>query len=180
MKKTITASITGLSLLFLASCGDKPAEQNSAQSEQPQASPLENIVLKDEPTTAISIAEAKQKPTPGKEVTIKAKVIGRSAPIVDGLAVILVGDPEKLTSCDLMPDDHCTTPWDVCCDDPDEIKNHTATIQVLDKDGKLVKNSLRGIGGLKELSYLTISGVIDEKSSKDNLVINASGIYIKP
>lgn len=177
MKLTILASITTLGLFFMTSCGEKPATEAS-KTEQ-KSSVLDSIILKEEPAEAISVNAARQNPEHGKTITVTGKVMGTPSPIVEGRAVIVIGDPAKLTSCDLRPEDSCTTPWDVCCDDQEVIKNNIATIQVLDKDGKRIKESLRDVGGIKELSVLTITGVIDESSSKDNLIINATGIYPK-
>lgn len=106
--------------------------------------------------------------------------MGRKDPFVAGRAMLVLGDPAKLTSCDIKDCSECPTPWDVCCDDPDDIKNFTATVQVLDADGKLIKQGLKGNHGIKELSQLIVTGTVAEGSNADNLLINATGIFIKP
>lgn len=178
MKATVLASMTTLGILFLTSCGEKQTPE-ATKTEQ-QSSSLEYLILKEEPADAVSVNAAKKNPEPGKEITITGKVMGTTSPIVENRAVVVIGDPAKLTSCDLRPGDSCTTPWDVCCDEQEVISANIATIQVLDKERNRIKETLRGVGGLKELSELTITGVIDESSSKENLIINATGIYLKP
>ncbi len=83
-----------------------------------------------------------------------------------------------ISSCNRLHGDSCSTPWDVCCDDPDVIQASIATIQVVDADGKLHKSGLKGLGGIKELSQLVVQGTIADGSGPDNLIINATGIHI--
>jgi hypothetical protein len=168
--------------LAIVSCKQKAG--SDAKSETANTTPIttgvESIMLKSEPADALSIAEIRKSVEPGQTITLAGKVIGNRAPFVEGRAMVVLGDPAKLTSCDLRPEDACTTPWDVCCDDPGDIKNFTATIQVIDADGKLIKQGLKGINGIKELSQLIITGTIADGSNADNLLVNATGIYVKP
>ena len=106
--------------------------------------------------------------------------MGSKSPFVAGRAMVILGDPDKLTSCDIKHGDRCLTPWDVCCDDHDDIKNFTATIQIVAQDGKLVKAGLKGLKGIQELSQLIITGTVADGSNADNLLINATGIYVQP
>jgi len=175
--KTILASIASISILSLTSCGDKKVESKN----QPETATikLSKYLLSEKPTSSISVSTARQNPTPGQEVTITGKIMGTMNPIVESAAVIVIGDPTKMTSCDLIHDDSCSTPWDVCCDDNEEVKANIATIQLVDKNGKRIKQTLRGLNNLKELSKVVVKGTIDESSSKENLIINASALYIE-
>ena len=164
--------------LAIVSCKQK-AEPEVA-STTPNTTGIESVILKAEPANALSIAKIRQSVEPGQTITLAGKVIGNRAPFVEGRAMVVLGDPAKLTSCDLRPEDACATPWDVCCDEPGDIKNFTATIQVIDADGKLLKQGLKGVSGIQELSQLVVTGVIAEGSNADNLLVNATGIYVKP
>jgi len=105
--------------------------------------------------------------------------MGRKEPFIDGRALVVLGDPAVITSCDLRPGDNCPTPWDVCCDDHGDIKASTATIQILDSNGKPLKQGLKGVSGIKELSNIIVTGTIAEGSNTDNLLVNATGIFVK-
>jgi len=164
--------------LAIVSCkkNETPAVANST----PNTADLESIMLKSEPGNALSIAEIRKSVEPGQTITLAGKVMGNRAPFVEGRAMVVLGDPSKLTSCDLKESDACKTPWDVCCDEPSDIKKFTATIQVIDADGKLINQGLKGVNGIKELSHLIITGTIADESNADNLLVNATGIYVKP
>lgn len=54
------------------------------------------------------------------------------------------------------------------------------TVQVVDEEGKLVKKTLRGVGGVKELSTVTVTGEVAEGSNDSNMLINAAGIFVHP
>ena len=166
------------SLAFI-SCKEKSKVEVSSTTTSPNTT-LESVLLKTAPADAQSIALARASVEVGEIITLKGKIMGRKDPFVDGRAMVVLGDPDKLTSCDLRPEDQCQAPWDVCCDDPDDIKNFTATIQVMDADGKLIKQGLKGIDGMSELSHLVVTGTIAEGSNAGNLLINATGIYVQP
>ena len=176
--KSTAILIAACSALVFVSCQKKDEAKSPESSEVSHA--LETIILTSAPADAKSIAEIRQSVTPGETITLKGKVMGSKAPFVAGRAMVVLGDPDKLTSCDIKHGDRCATPWDVCCDDHDDIKNFTATIQVLDQDGKLIKLGLKGVNNIQELSHLIVTGTIADGSNADNLLINATGIYVQP
>lgn len=174
----LALSITAVaSLLTITSCGKKTEVTSSVTPSTESA--LTSIILDSEPADALSITEVRQSIEIGKKITMAGTVMGRMEPFVDGRALVVLGDPTIITACNLRPDDHCSTPWDVCCDDHDAIKASTATIQVVDADGRPFKQGLKGAGGIKELSDLVITGSIAKGSSKDNLLVSATGIFVK-
>ena len=174
-------TILFLSLFALISC--KPSEKSPESPETGTApaqstSSLDAILLPGAPTGAVSVTEARKDPSPGKEITISGDIIGRTNVFVPNRAMLILGDPGVITSCNRISGDGCPTPWDVCCDDPDVISKSIATVQVVDADGNLLKSGLKGLGGMKELSQLVVQGTIADGSSADNLVINATGIHV--
>ena len=126
---------------------------------------------------AVSVVEAR-KLKAGDKVTVKGKVMGAKNIFVDNRALMIIGDPGKITSCDDRPDDPCPTPWDVCCDDDKDIKDGTLSVQVLGADGNVLKTGLKGKGGLKELSYVIIKGTVSTDSTADSMTINAESIAL--
>jgi hypothetical protein len=174
--KSITILAT-LVTLTLASCNDKTTTSVDTPPENNKGTLLA-VLLPTLPKGAITITEARKNPTPGTKLVLSGKIMGNESPLVDSRAMLTLGDPTKLTSCDLNPDDPCETPWDVCCDDLDLRKNSIATIQVLDANGKPLKKGLRGLGGLRELSSLVIVGEVAKGSNKDNFLVTATGIHV--
>lgn len=55
-----------------------------------------------------------------------------------------------------------------------------ATIQVVDASGSVLRGHLKGIGGLKELSNVVVTGRVAPVSGNNVLVVNATGIFIEP
>lgn len=166
-----------VTLLTLTSCKPKASEaSNSSASEN--SSSLSRYLLAEPPIHAVSVSQLFANPTPGTEVIVTGEVIGRLEPFVEGRAMVVLGDPSKITPCNRNPDDQCETPWDVCCDDPEVIKKSIATIQIVDEMNRPLKQGLKGLGGLRELSTLTVVGTIAEGSNDNNLLINASGIHV--
>jgi hypothetical protein len=174
--KIIPSAITMAAAIAVISCdgGRDPAGDPTGST----SGKLEAILLDTAPPDAVSIVEARKAPVVGEMVAVTGKIMGREEPFVEGRAMVLLGDPATLVSCDLRPGDDCPTPWDNCCDDPDIIKNSIATIQVVTEDGGLLKEGLRGLGGIKELSSLVVTGTVAEGSGPENLVINATGIHV--
>lgn len=177
LKNILTAGLLSGSLA-LVSCSEKTAETTGTTPEKSEDS-LEAIILTEAPEGAVHVAELRKQSKVGDKVNFQAKVIGSTTVMVDGRAIMVVGDPQVLTSCDLHPGDACTTPWDVCCDDHDDIKNNIVTVQVVDAEGSPLKQGLRDVGGIKELSELVITGEVAEGSGDDNMIVNATGIFVK-
>ncbi len=165
-------------LFALASCSEK--QEATENHDKANTGELESFILKTAPENAQPIYTTRESAKPGDTITVHGKVMGSKDVFVPGRAILQLGDPETITSCDLKGDDHCTTPWDVCCDDPDTVKESTLTVQVVDADGNLIKSGLKGVSGIKELSELVVTGKVAEGSNEDNLMLNATGIYVKP
>lgn len=179
MKTNHSILITAAACLSLAACNTKEASQEAATDKA--ASP-QLIAVIDASVTgeAQAIHVLRESAKPGDEVTVKGWVMGHVSPFVDGRAAFMLGDPEVITACSEMPDDHCETPWDACCDSKEDKLRGTATIQVVNDKGRVLKESIEGVGGVENLAKLLITGIVAEGSSVDNLVINATAIDIQP
>lgn len=175
MKQT---KLLALGLAFiLSACSE---DKETSKEENANKAPLAHLVLDSAPEKAVDIAEMRKSAQPGDTVTFTGEVIGSDPVFMEGRAVMIMGDPKKLTACNKIPDDPCETPWDVCCDDPEVITASIVTVQVVDDSGKPVKSSLKGIGGVTELSSVTITGKVAKASNADNMLVNATGIYVHP
>ncbi|HCC20434.1 MAG TPA: hypothetical protein DEP88_04195 [Verrucomicrobiales bacterium] len=172
-------SLIAIIALVMCACSDK--KETSDNTDIPQVkNAISELIIKNPPADAKGIFETRKVALPGDIITIKGKVMGSENPLVNGRAIMLLGDPNILTSCDLKPGDACTKPWDVCCDSPEDIKASVLTVQVVDNDGSPVKTGFKGVSGIKELSQLVVTGVVAEGSNKDNLLLNATAIYVNP
>ncbi len=196
MKLKYSLTLTAL-VASLISCSEKhePAaameEQVTKQSElvydnvptseqiKQATDALSNYLLKKAPEGAIEIAEVRKTAKVGDEVIFNGKAIGSFRIFPKDRSAMLLGDPNVLTSCDLIPGDMCLRPWDVCCDDLDDINNTILTIQFLDNEGNLIKTSPKGLNSLTELSEVTVIGTVAGGSNEKNMLINATGIFVK-
>ena len=137
----------------------------------------EGVLLKEAPGGAKGIAEIKKSAKPGDEVVLVGKVGGRVDPISKDRALLTVMDT-SVTSCDKMPGDNCKTPWDYCCEDRDSLVANSATVQVVDAEGKPIKGGLEGVGGIKPLSEVVVKGKVQQADGKV-LVVNATGVFVR-
>ena len=170
MKKTWIAVIAGTALLL--GC-EKQTEEKQAAVELPPIFVAQPIIAPPTP-----IPEARKQFKPGDTVILTGLIMGVPNPFVEGRAAFVLGDEATITPCDAIDDDHCSMPWDACCD-PAEIRmNGTATIQVVDENGRPLKTGLKGINGLRELSRVTVSGTVAPNSSELSFLVNADAVYI--
>jgi hypothetical protein len=177
--KTKTTCLLIASAVLLISCGEK-STQSTAEVSVKEPSPALAVVLATTPTgNATSITAIRSTAKPGDEITVSGLIMGSTKPFVDGRAAFILGDPEVLTPCNKIPGDECETPWDVCCDSPEDKKRATATIQIVGTDGRVLKESIEGVGGLTNLAKVTVSGKVAEGSSADLLIVNASAVGVK-
>jgi len=135
------------------------------------------LFLVDLPADAKDVKSAKAAAKPGDRVVIRGRIGGSLEPFVEGRAIFTLMD-KALPACSDNPDDHCTTPWDYCCESPEDIALHAATIRVVGPDGAPLRAGLKGEGGLKELSEVVVVGEVAEDSEGGNLVVNAVGMYV--
>ena len=130
------------------------------------------------PAQPVPIPELRRTAQPGDEVIFEAKVMGTKTPFVENRALFVVGDEGTLTSCDIHHADSCETPWDNCCDTPDALRAGTASIQVVDDDGNVLRHGIKGIAGLRELRRLRIAGTVAADATEAAFIINAKTIQI--
>jgi hypothetical protein len=175
--KLTTTLLAAIIPFAIISCGDKGNSETKTEETKDKPS-LEYVLLKEKPAEAIKISDLRTKHKAGETVTFSGQVIGAKEVLIDGLAVMIMGDPTMMTTCNLLPGDGCVTPWDVCCDDKDVIRNNIVSVQVLDESGEPVKTGLRGLAGIKEMSDVIITGEIDKSSNEENMLINATGIFV--
>lgn len=179
--KTTRLALALAASAVLVSCDKKESASQSSTTPATATASAPSALL-----SSVLAAAAEGDPTaihtlrtsvkPGDVVTVSGKIMGNEKPFVDGRSAFILGDTEVLTPCNENPDDKCSTPWDNCCDSKEDKKRGTATIQVVDADGRVLKEPIEGAGGLAKLSSVTVTGKVAEGSSADLLIINASAI----
>ena len=174
--KTKTTCLALATAALLASCGEKESTTAAAPVASAPSSALAAVLAAIPAGEPQSIHLIRATAKPGDTITISGKIMGNEKPFVDGRSAFILGDPEVLTPCNEDPADKCTTPWDNCCDSPEDKKRGIATIQVLGPDGRVLKEPVEGVGGLAKLAQVTVSGKVAEGSSADLLIINAQAI----
>lgn len=162
-----------LTLALLPAC-----KKSESQAETTPAVSFDSYFTTIAPPAPQPIHTLRTSAKPGDQVVVSGIVMGREKPFVEGRAAFVLGDPAKLTPCNKMPDDACKTPWDACCDSPELKREGTATVQITGTDGRVLKQSLKGIHGLTELSNVTLTGVVDKASTAEALIINATALHV--
>ena len=155
------------------------AGEKLAQTQEPKSDALKKVFATLPEGKPVAIHQARTVAKPGDTITIKGRVMGNTKPFVDGRSIFVLGDTETLKACSDNPGDGCETPWDTCCDSPEAIKLGTATIQVVDAKGRVLKEGIENINGLKKLSYVVVSGKVAPGSTADLLLLNAEAIKVE-
>ncbi len=164
-----------LTALLLLACAAFPVGSvRAADAALPSS-----LLASKAPANAVSVVQAREKAKPGEKIVLRGRIGGRMVSLMPKAAIAVLADEKTITACDAMPGDSCKTPWDYCCESPEKLQASTATIQVVDEKGKVVRASLRGLGDLKELSTVVVEGTVNAASSKDVLVVNVSAIHVE-
>ena len=175
-KMLIAVAVLASAGVLVVGCDDPaPTPSTSSQATPAAAEALPaGLVLTQAPADAQDVLALKGA-KPGDEVVLRGKVGGRVEPFVEGRAVFQVVDA-SIKSCKDMPDDHCETPWDYCCE-PD-VNQKSASVQVVGADGKPLRTGLKGVGGLQPLSEVTIKGTVVQAGEAGPVLVNATGIHV--
>jgi hypothetical protein len=168
------AALGALGALGPAACEKQKSGDAAAANSQEQG--LAAVIVKAEPDNAITVIKARDTAKPGNLITVTGKISGSRSPFTEGFASFVLSD-DALETCDEIPGDSCKTPWDACCESPAKINAMRISVQVLGANGRPVAQEIKGIGGLKELDKVTLVGTVDESSTKENLIVNATKIY---
>lgn len=174
---TLSALAATALLLSLAGCTETNSTDSSTTSSSAASLP-QTLFASASPSGATGVADAKAAAKQGDRVVFEGRVGGRKDPFIANRAVFYVADA-SLLSCAEMEEDHCPTPWDYCCEPPDNLLAHLATVQVVDDAGQPLKVSLEKQGGLEPLKTVVIVGTVDQTDESGAFVVNAESIFVK-
>jgi hypothetical protein len=175
MSVWMTAVIVGAGFLTATGCDDKPAGKTAAT---PGVVVPASLFLASAPAEAKNIKDVKPTLKSGDKVVLSGRIGGSREPFVTGRAVFTLVDP-RLPTCADDPADTCKTPWDYCCEAPEDLNANMATVQVVGAEGQPLKTGLEGVHGLKPLAKVTVVGTVAQADSK-NLLVKAEGVYVAP
>ena len=131
------------------------------------------------PAQGTGVTAAKACATQGAEIVIVGKIGGSEAPFSADRAVFTIVDPALKSCADGGDPDHCTTPWDYCCEDRKALKSGMATIEIAGANGKPLAGSVKGVSGLDPLAIVAVTGTVTERNDAGMLVVRARKIEIR-
>ncbi|MDX1972483.1 MAG: hypothetical protein SFY68_08135 [Candidatus Sumerlaeia bacterium] len=170
---------------MLMGCSSNPEEQvhnhnhehesgeKTVHSLSEDAGKLPSGILLTTAPEARRLTEVKPTAKAGEEITFTGYIGGREEPFTEGRALFLVADEVAAPQCT----DGCPTAWDACCTPREAIMANSASVQLVDKEGKVLKLNLNGADGLIPGSRVTIRGKV-ETLSESVFVVNATGIHV--
>jgi len=151
----------------------RAASTSANQAELPA-----DLFVAEAPAKAPTLLDAKSAAAVGDEIAFEARIGGRPEPFTESAAVFLVADRAILT-CDERHGDGCPTPWDFCCEPKDNLLKNMATVQIVDADGRPLRGSAKGSGGLEPQAKIVVVGTVAQIDGP-SFVVNATRIYVEP
>lgn len=162
--------------LCVFGCG-KGQEAKSEKKGEELAGVRAKFVLSAEPEGAAGVKAAREKAGDGKELVVTGRIGGSKKPFTGRASFTIVDD--ALTPCNERPGDDCPTPWDYCCDAPEDLAQGTVLLKLTDEEGRTLAHDARELLGVKELSRVVVRGLA-QCDAKGNLTsIRVQGIFVK-
>jgi hypothetical protein len=177
MNRTFLFGLVGLiaAVVIIGCTKTEPAPKNSPDpkaSEEAKA----KYLLASEPASAKGVKEVKQQAKDGDEVVVVGRIGGSVKPFTGRAAFTIVDVSFK--PCNEIEGDNCQTPWDYCCDPPDQLAKGTVLVKLVDSSGKTLPEEAKELLTLKELQTVVIRGQA-RKGEDNSLSVVANGIFIK-
>lgn len=128
----------------------------------------------------MSVAQAKADATEGQTIMVLGRIGGRMEPLSSDSAVFVIVDMEILHCGQMGEKDHCPTPWDYCCEPPDNLAANSATVQLVNAEaGDALEDVDPIAAGLEPLDEVIIVGTVGPRPSPEVLTIQATGVHRK-
>lgn len=176
--KLLLLSLVTAALISCGGANDNSATATESTSTAPTSLP-NTFFTADRPSDVKDLTEVKKTAKKGDSVTFLARVGGRkNASFVPTLAMMIVADP-SLLSCELMgEEEHCATPEDYCCEDPDLITQGLGTIRFMDEAGDVYPFSVDGDHGLEVLGYVVVEGSVVDINENGLFIVDAREVWV--
>lgn len=150
------------------------SESNTSDAKQAGSMPT-SWLLQSEPSGAKGVGEVKADALENAQVVVRGRIGGRMEPLTAQSPVFIIVDL-KIPHCGELPDDHCKTPWDYCCEPRDSLTAHSATVQLVAPDGSPLDVDPVA-AGLRPLDEVVVVGSVGPRPGTDVLTIRATGVY---
>lgn len=134
-------------------------------------------LLTEEPPGAKEVLDLKQGAKDGEDVVVIGRVGGRVEPFVKGRASFTIVD-SSLKSCADKEGDNCPTPWDFCCEHPQDLARATMLVKFVDESGKTLEQDAREILHIEPLQTVVVRGRA-KRDADGNLTVLASGLHVR-
>jgi len=179
VKRTIIFTlVTCVAAAIIVGCTRTDTGPTKGKGPDPKVSAeaKAKYLLADEPAGAKGVIEFKKAAKDGEEVVVVGRIGGSEKPFTGRAAFTIVD--VKFKACSDIEGDNCPTPWDYCCEAPEELAKGTVLVKLVDSAGKTAPDDAKALLDLKELQTIVVRGQArrDESSS---ISVVASGIYIK-
>lgn len=167
-----------LLLISLVGCGND--ETDTLGTVTVSSSIPSSFFTAERPDGVKDLVEVKKTAKKGDEVTFLARIGGRkNASFVPTLAMMIIADP-GLISCEIMSnaEDHCATPEDYCCEDPELYAKGLGTVRFMDEMGDVYPFSVEGAHGLEILKYIVVKGTVNDINENGLFIVDANKIWV--
>jgi len=134
----------------------------------------DGLLAADAPVDAVDVVAARTAIEPGATITVRGVIGGRPKPIADQRAIFTIIDRN------LVCDTACGKGWSGCGNGPEALKAGTATVQIVDTDGKPLAATIEGANGLVPGATVVIRGIVAATSNANLLIVTAQRIHIEP
>jgi hypothetical protein len=166
-------------LVGIVGC-DGGAKREAPAAAAPAEALPEGLIVAQAPADAKNVADVRKTAADGEEVVVRGRIAGQADPFTDGRAQFqLVDAGVKACSEMEMADENCKTPWDMCCESPKDVAANSVTVQVVNAEGRPLKAPLKGVGGLKPLSEVSVKGTVHKSADGKVVTVNAKELYVK-
>lgn len=170
----VTIPALALSLGACSESSDSTTTSNTPSAGGPDA--VAAWLLTAEPENVMTILEAKASAKEGDTIAIRGRIGGRKQPMSDESNIFTFIDLALPYCGENGQHDTCTTPWDYCCDPPNVINAHGATVQILGTEGGM-PSVLPTEAGLSPLDELIVIGTVAPRPGEQVLTIRATGVF---
>ncbi len=174
-RKTL-AGLVGLAALTIAGCAKSEPAPKVANDSKTTAEASCPFHLDAEPAGVKSVKEVKQQAKDGDEIAVVGRIGGSAKPFTGRAAFTIVD--QSFIPCNERKDDDCPTPWDYCCDPPDELAMGTVLVKFVDAGGKTLASDAKTLLNVKELDTVVVKGQA-RRDESGSISIVASGIFLK-
>lgn len=158
---------------LLSGCGGTSTASSSQRAEAEAVALDPSLVLANEPTDAVSVAEVREKAKDGDEVVVAGWIAGSQQPIIDGRAAFTIVD------LSLPPMKCAEIPYSFCCMPKETLLPKMVLVKFVDEQGKTILKDARGSLGVNEAATVVIRGHAKCTEEGEVTAVLAEGVFVR-